>query len=153
MIRPPERALLYHFTHLNNLASILRCGRLVADGGTAAAGLAIDVGDAGVKETRRRRLVPITPGGVVADYVPFYLATRSPIMFRIACDHRDGVVGRYPDGDDPLVYLMTSMDRLVASGLQWVVTDGNAAASVTQFTSSPKDLATMIDWPLLDEVY
>lgn len=145
--------MLYHFTHVSNLASILGSGRLVPDGGAAADGLAIDVGDAGVKVARRRRLVPITPGGVVADYVPFYLAPRSPMMFRIACDHRDGIVGRYPDGDDPLVYLVTSMDRLVASGLEWVATDGNAAASVTQFTSSPEYLATMIDWPLLDAPY
>lgn len=153
MMRPPEQALLYHFTHVNNLASIFGSGRLVADGAAAVAGLTTDVGDAGVKAARRRRLVPITPGGVVADYVPFYLAPRSPMMFRIACDHRDGVVGRYPDGDDPLVYLVTSMDRLVASGLQWAATDGNAAASVTQFTSKPEDLVTMIDWPLMHAAY
>ena len=121
MRRPAEQALLYHFTHIDNLASIMRAGWLVADGGVVAAGLATDVGDAGVKEARRRQLVPIEPGGVVADYVPFYLAPRSPMMFRIACDHRDGVVGRYPDGDDPLVYLVTSMDRLVVSGLQWLL--------------------------------
>ena len=105
-----------HFTHIDNLPAILDAGELVAD--SSAGGLPIrEVGDTEVKARRRQRMVGLPPGGVVADYVPFYFAPRSPMMYRIACDHRDGVAGRYPGGDDPLVYLVSSVDRVQAAGL------------------------------------
>lgn len=148
--RSPQRALIYHFTHLDNLKSILAEGRLVADN-LATAMLATDVGDSEIKQARRQRPVPCPPGGVVADYVPFYFAPRSPMMYRIACDHRDGVAGRYPGGDDPLIYLVSSVDRVAAAGLPWVASDGNCAVSITRFTTDLADLAGHVDWPLMDE--
>lgn len=148
--RVEPRALLYHFTHVDNLSAILDSKRLVADGVTRESGLVTDVGDRDVKASQRARAVPIPPGGVVADYVPFYFAPRSPMMFRIACDHRDAVPGRYPGGDDPLVYLMTSVDLLGPLGAAWIATDGNAASSVTEFTSNPTALRDLIDWPLME---
>jgi hypothetical protein len=150
---PPERALLYHFTHVDNLSAILGSKRLVADSVARESGLVTDVGDRDVKASRRARAVPIPPGGVVADYVPFYFAPQSPMMFRIACDHRDAVTGRYPGGDDPLVYLMTSVDLLGPLGAAWIATDGNAASSVTEFTSASAALRDMIDWPLMEATY
>lgn len=151
--RPPEQALLHHFTHVDNVSSILRSGRLVADSAAGAAGLVTDVGDREVKANRRARAVPLPPGGVVADYVPFYFAPRSPMMYRIACDHRDGVAGRYCGGDQSLVYLMTSVDRLVSAGIAWVAADGNAASSVSDFSDSADALQGMIDWPLMTARY
>ena len=91
------------------------------------------------------------PGGVVADYVPFYFAPRSPMLYRISCDHRDGVPGRYPGGEDPLVYLVSSVDRVAASGRPWLATDGNAAAAVSRFAGG--DLTGLVDWPLMGETY
>ncbi len=153
MSRPPDRALLYHFTHVNNLPSILRSGCLVADTAASEAGLVTDVGDREVKANRRVRTVPLPPGGVVADYVPFYFAPRSPMMYRIACDHRDGVAGRYCGGDQALVYLMTSLDRLVPAGVAWVFADGNAASTVSDFSGSPDALHDMIDWSVMAAQY
>ncbi|SCL28590.1 protein of unknown function [Micromonospora nigra] len=90
--------LILHFTHVDNLPGILAAGRLFPDGAVGQR-LATDVGAIDIKARRRSRPVPCLPGGFVSDYVPFYFAGRSPMMYRIACEHRDGVVGRYPDGD------------------------------------------------------
>jgi hypothetical protein len=143
--------LVYHFTHVDNLPGILEVGGLLADSAAAGSSLAVDVGDRDIKDARRRRVVPIPPGGPIADYVPFYFAPRSPMMYRIACDCRDGIPGRYADGDDPLVYLVSSMDRIVAAGLRWVGTDGNAAAAVSRFAAATAELEEMVDWPLMSE--
>ena len=124
-LRPPNRALIMHFTHIDNMPSILAAGQLVADTEAQTAGLATDVGDAGVKARRRTISVNCGPGGYVADYVPFYFAERSPMMYRIACDHRDGVPGRYPDGDDPLVYLVSSVGRACLGGERRQLRDGS----------------------------
>jgi hypothetical protein len=142
-------ARIYHFTHLDNLPSIVAAAGLAAGSVRQRADVTTDVGDADVKAARRRRVVPVLPGGTVADYVPFYFAPRSPMMYRIACDHRDGVPGRYSGGDDPLVYLVSSVDRVLATGLAWVASDGNAAAAVSRFTNRADDLATFVDWPLM----
>lgn len=137
-----------HFTHVDNLPRILADGCLRADNAVGAR-LVTDIGAQDIKEQRRRRTVPCPPGGVVADYVPFYYAERSPMMYRIACEHRDGVAGRYPGGDDPLVYLVSSVDRVHGAGLKWVASDGNCAVKITRFTNVLDDLAALIDWPLM----
>jgi hypothetical protein len=140
---------IYHFTHLDNMGEIRRTGRLVCDVAARQGHMRREVGDLSIKESRRRRVLPLPPGGRVGDYVPFYYAPRSPMMFRIACDHRDGVAGRYPDGDRPLVYLVSSVETIVAAGLTWLATDGNAATATTEFTADVGRLHEMVDWPLM----
>ncbi len=149
----PERreTLVYHFTHVQNVPAVLAEGALVADARLSRSSPTADVGDPGVKSARRRRPVPVDPGGVVADYVPLYFAPRSPMLYRIACDHRDRVAERYDGGEDPLVYLVSSVERIDASGAAWLATDGNAAAAVSHFTRAIAELATFVDWPLMSD--
>ncbi|PZG00859.1 type II toxin-antitoxin system toxin DNA ADP-ribosyl transferase DarT [Micromonospora deserti] len=147
-IGQPKPTLIMHFTHIDNLPAVLKAGRLFSDGSVGPQ-LATNVGAAEIKARRRERRVPCPPGGVVADYVPFYFAPRSPMMFRIACDHRDGKSGCYPGGDDPLVYLVSSVERVSDAGREWVASDGNCAVGLTSFSASLDELATLVDWPLL----
>lgn len=147
--RSPSR-FLYHFTHIDNISAIvdgrcLRCDAVSRHGLTRT-----EVGDPEIKESRRRRTIPAGPGGQVGDYVPFYFAPRSPMMYRIACDHRDAVGGRYAQGDRPLVYLLTTTRAVVEAALGWVATDGNAANATTEFTSDPSTLEAIVDWPLME---
>jgi hypothetical protein len=94
-------------------------------------------------------MLPIGPRGTIGDYVPFYFAPRSPMMFRIACDHRDSVEDRYLGGDRPLVYLVARVGAVIDAGLDWVATDGNAANATTEFTTDLRRLDAMVDWPLM----
>ena len=146
---PPRERWILHFTHLDNLPAIVARGALVCDV-TARRGLnREEVGDAEIKDIRRRRAVPAGPGGTVGGYVPFYLAPRSPMMYRIACDHRDGTPGRYPGGDRPLLYLASTLGAVIDAGLTWVGTDGNAATATTVFTTDLDRFDEMVDWPLM----
>jgi len=138
-----------HFTHLDNLPSIAAAGALACDGQARRSGMRTEVGDTSIKEARRRRTVPVAPGGRVGDYVPFYFAPRSPMMFRIACDCRDSIPGRYQGGDRPLIYLAARVGAVVDSGLPWVAADGNARAMITHFSSDLTEVEHMIDWELM----
>jgi hypothetical protein len=80
---PRERWIL-HFTHIDNLPAIVADGRLSCDVRARLGRTVVEVGDADIKDVRRRRPVPCRPGGRVGDYVPFYFGPRSPMMFRIA---------------------------------------------------------------------
>lgn len=149
---PPRNRWIFHFTHIDNIPEIVARGALISDNAARQGHLRTEVGDLEIKESRRRQPVPCGPGGVVGDYVPFYFAPRSPMMYRIACDHRDQKPGRYPGGDRPLVYLATTVGSLLDAHLAWVATDGNAAAATTEFSSRLDVLDQLIDWPLMTAV-
>ena len=144
MTKPP-RVWLYHLVHVDNLPSIaengLFCDSAVGDGDL----LTTDIGNQDVKARRRGIEVPTGPGGVVADYVPFYFAPRSPMLFAI---HR-GAVPTYSGGQDGLVYLVTNTDVVVDRGLGFILTDHNAASALARFSDCIDDLEGFVDWPLM----
>jgi hypothetical protein len=148
MTRPVPTTVL-HFTHVNHLASIVEHG-LVADSAAHAAGLLeVEVGNIGIKQARYDRAVPVSPFGVVADYVPFYFAPRSPMMFAI--EH--GNVPTYAGGCDDLVYVVTTAERLVELGSFVLFTDRNAVLALTSFAATLEQAEESVDWPLMRERY
>lgn len=79
----PQPIRLFHFTRLEHLDSIARDGLCCDADAHQAERLVVEIGHVDIKERRRRRAVPTGPGGVVSDYVPFYYAERSPVLFAI----------------------------------------------------------------------
>lgn len=140
---------IVHFTHVDHLATVVQHG-LLADNAAVAAGLlSIEVGNRDIKERRRRRPVPIQPAGTIADYAPFYFAPRSPMMYAI---HK-GRVPEYADGIDPLLYLVSTVQRLTELGTEVICTDRNAVLDITQFSADPEDLDGLVDWRLMEATY
>jgi hypothetical protein len=141
----PTPAQILHFTHVDHLETIVREGLLPDIAAREAELVRTDVGHQDIKAARRGITVPVPPGGVVADYVPFYYAPRSPMMYVI---HR-GKVSSYVGGCEDLVYLVTSVERLVELGLSTVFTDRNARAKVATFTADTEELESLVDWKLM----
>lgn len=141
MARPrPTRA--YHFTHVSHLASIMRDG-LVSDSTAQATGRILrEVGNQGVKARRREAAVDVEPGGVVADYVPFYFTPRNLMLFQI----HTGRVPTYEGGQECLVFLCVTLERVAELKLPWVVSDRNAAKALATFTADPAVLDDHVDW-------
>lgn len=145
-VTTPRRGLLFHFTHFDNLRSVITCG-LRSDSALRADGsIAVEIGEDRIKEQRRCRTVPIGPGGVVADYVPFYFAARSPMLYTI----NKGNVAAYQDGQGPLVYLVTDVCRLQQAGCRFVFTDRNACYKTAAYSEDPADLGKLVDWTLME---
>lgn len=142
----PRRGLLFHLTHMSNLAPIaqdgVRCDTEVTDTGRRFT----DVGNQDIKSRRRVRRVPVPPGGVVADYVPFYFAARSPMLYAIHM----GNVDTYTGGQSELVYLVTSIDALVDHRLAAIFTDRNAALEVARFGTDLAIIDKYVDWDLME---
>ena len=92
----PQPTFVVHFTSVDHLGSIATEGLLADTGAQAQGVLEVEIGNTDIKARRARREVPVAPNGVVADYVPFYFAPRSPMMYSI---HR-GNVPTYQDGCD-----------------------------------------------------
>lgn len=136
---------MLHFTHISHLPKICEQG-LLADSRAQQAGV-IDheIGNLRIKKNRRFRSVPVGRRGSVADYVPFYFAPRSPMMYAI---HK-GNVETYNGDHCDLIYLRTTVEQLIVHGLQPVFTDRNAALEIAKFSDDITELDTMIDWPLM----
>jgi len=94
------------------------------------------------------RRVPAGPKGTVGDYVPFYFAPRSPMLYAI----NSGVVEGYADGQSPVIYLCSTAEAVRKAGLRWVFTEGHADMLFTDFFDDLKDL-DKVDWDLMQARY
>jgi hypothetical protein len=142
-----RRHLILHFTHVSNLPGILASGGLIADSQVErGSGLLVEAADLDIKSSRRTAPVGLPPYGCVADYVPFYFAPRSPMLFKLA----RGGVPTYTGGQDPLIYLVSAVETVVGAGLQWLFSDGNCAAAVSQVFNDLSVLDTVVDWQVMD---
>lgn len=133
---------IFHFTDIDNLAGILRAGALQCH---RDAPTRIDVGNPGIKANRQQRRVSCGRGGMVCDYVPFYFAPRSPMMYTIMRGNVDGVSTDL----SRLVYFVSTTEAVYDAGLPCVYTDGNAAVLITTFFDEPDAIAARVDLPLM----
>lgn len=140
----PRDWIVWHFTHVDNLPGIVGQGGLLPDSAvTPAAHVANDE----VKERRRHKTVkphPSYPVSMVSDHVPFYIAAKSPMLFVVCRGY-----GQYQGGAGPLVHLGVGLGEILDAGLTWCASDGNAAATFTQFSSNVTELASFVDFDLL----
>lgn len=151
----PRCGLLFHFTHLDNLPAILEAGSLLSDNVVCARGLLRnEAGDPEIKERRRRQPVTCLPGGFVADYVPFYFAARSPMMYKLWVGGVPSFTGDHRD----LVYFVSDVDRIVSANVAFAISDRNAAKALAEFTNDVSVLGDLtievpqsdfVDWPLM----
>lgn len=138
-----------HFTHLDHLATIARHGLLSDTRARATGLLTTEAGEPRIKQRRTRQAVTAGPGGVVADYVPFYYRSRSPMLYSI----RHGNVPAFTGDTHDFVYLLTTVETLIGHGLPLVFTDRNAALAVSSHTDRLADLDELVDWEVMASRY
>jgi len=141
----PVPTWVYHITRFEHLESMVAHG-LLSDNQAQERGMVqVEIGNASIKARRAARVVPIAPGGVVADYVPFYFAPRSPMLYAID----RGNVPTYQQGCDEIVYLVSTTQNLREAGLAVMGTDRNATMAYAEFTSDDDRLTELVDWALM----
>jgi hypothetical protein len=140
---------IYHITHIRNLQNILADGGLWCDHIVSERNLAhVGIAHQHIKDRRAQKVVPCAPGGMVADYVPFYFAPRSPMLFSI---HKGNIEG-YQDGQRPLLHLVSSAEAVQSAGFPLIFTDGHAEMDISRFFTSLQDLKE-IDWEIMRSSY
>lgn len=92
--------------------------------------------------------MPLHPGGVLTDYVPWFFGPRPPMLLPL----RDGKVDGYTGGQSPIVHLVTTLQGVVRTGCQWLFTDVHAVLAYANFYHDEKR-PDVIDWPLMTEKY
>ena len=138
----PIPTRIYRITHLDNLPATLRYGIFCRNHPAPATTTYRNIGDADLTSRRGNRAVPFPPGGVLNDYVPFYLGPRGPMLFRIS---------KHTPQDD-IVYLVSHVQHLEQLGLPFVFTGGHAYDILTtdeDYHTDPAELASL-PW---DDIY
>ena len=141
----PNKALIWRITHRQNLPWILANGLHAGTGGLRSSNW-VTIGNQELIDRRAHREVPLPPGGVLNDYVPFYFTPFSPMLYNIYTG-RGGVMAV---ANEDIVILVTSLHKVKAMSLAYVYTDRHAYTVTANYYNDIEHL-NAIDWPLLQQ--
>lgn len=150
----PAQPKIYHITHVDNLAAIVRESVLLSDAAMFARGgprVAI-----GMSEIKRRRIeeiaVPCHPGTKVGDYVPFYFCPRSVMLYLLYRGNHQDLT--YRGGQEPIVHLEADLHAIVGwaekKRRQWAFSLSNAGSYYVEFQDRV-DALDRINWAAVAE--
>jgi len=100
-----------------------------------------------LKERRASKTIEVAAGGTLADYVPFYFAPRSPMLYAIA----GGWVSGYGGSQEDVLHLVCSIEELATPG-RFVITNRHPIAALAQQYAN-LDVLDELDWPLMNATY
>lgn len=138
----PNPTPIFRFLHIDNLHICLRRGGLHAPNFTPDDGLIYHtIHNLDIQNQRQSRRMLCGPRGVIHDYVPFYFGQRSPMLFQL----HTGWVEGYHDGQEQLIYLVSTAQAVRDAGIGFVFSDGHGIAYFTQWFCDLADLE-QVDW-------
>lgn len=142
---PPVDPVIYHITHADNLAGILRAGRLLCDAEARKLNAAkTGIGYQHIKDRRLRRRVPTSSGGHLGDYVPFNFCPRSVMLYAVANGHEG-----YDGGQDPVIHLVSTVQTAIDTGRPWAFTDRHAELGHAIYYDDFCQIGE-VDWTVMD---
>lgn len=133
---------IYRFLHVDNLPVCLRRGALHAPNHTPEDGLLYrTIHNVDIQAQRQIRPIPCGPGGVIHDYVSFYFGPRSPMLFQL----HTGWLSGYTEGQQPLIYAVSTAQDVAERGIGFVFSDGHGIATFTDWYDDLERL-DRVDW-------
>lgn len=135
---------VYHFTHIKNLASILKGGVLQPDAAVADRN---DYADPSIKQKRRLLKVMVEPFGYLADYTPFYFIPQSPMLAVVAT--RD-IQGRPPVLQEHLAMIelfFKPKENTIINGSASIITSRHPLSrGVIIERATPDNIKKLVNW-------
>jgi len=140
---------IFRLVHIDNLRLLLLRGGLHAPNHAPVDGDAYrTIHRQDVQGKRRAVSIPCGPRGSIHDYVPFYFGYRSPMLFQL----KTGWVAGYDEGQEPLIYLTTSCQTVMARGGAFAFSDGHGLAKFTAWFDDLDGLG-QVDWDMVYQQY
>ncbi len=137
---------IYRLMHVDNLSVCLKRGGLHAPHSVPENGLSYrTIHNIEIQQVRRARHIKCGPEGTVHDYVAFYFGPRPPMLLQL----HTGKVPGYDQGQEPLIYIVSTVQSVVEAALDFVFSDGHGIAIYTQWFDKLEHL-DKVDW---DTVY
>ncbi|MCU7928722.1 MAG: DUF4433 domain-containing protein [Candidatus Thiodiazotropha sp. (ex Dulcina madagascariensis)] len=140
-----EKALIWRIVHRDNLPWILDHGLHCGNSDLRSAEW-VNIGNDELITKRADHPVPLAPGGVLNDYVPFYFTPFSVMLKNI----HSGWAGVAQRGNEEIIILVSSLRLVQQQGLPFLFTDSHAYYQWANFYNDLSDL-DKIDWKLLQQ--
>ena len=137
---------IFRIVHVDNLPLILANG-IYSPNSDNADDRYINIGNEELIQDRGTKRVPVAPNGNLGDYVPFYFAPRSPMLYSINQGH-----GVYRGPQDNIVHLISDISHITRENCQFVFSNMHAKAVFADFYNNIQGLDN-IDWHLMNQRY
>lgn len=145
----PNPVLVFRLIHVDNVDGCLRHGGMYAPHHIPEDGLNYrTIHNIDIQNQRSVRTIPCGVHGTIHDYVSFYFGPRSPMLLQL----HTGWVPGYNEGQEHLVYAVSTVDAIVESGLNFVFSDGHGIAAYSQWYDNIADL-DKVDWAAVYATY
>lgn len=137
----PKQVFIFRITHIDNLPFVLNNGLHCRYCEPQDPDFA-SIGSGDIISKRDKFEVPINPNGVLSDYVPFYFAPRSPMLYSV------NINPSITTTQKEIIYLVTKASIIADNSLQYMFTDGHAIMGFTAYYDRLEDLEK-VDWEVM----
>jgi hypothetical protein len=145
----PTHTPIFRLLHVDNLKTCLMRRALHAPNHTPKDGLFYKpIHNVDIQQQRKITCIPCGPRGVIHDYVAFYFGYLSPMLLQL----KTGRVQGYNEGQEPLIYLVSSAQAVAENGLGFVFSDGHGIAAISNWYDNLSRL-NEVDWGVVYERY
>jgi hypothetical protein len=136
---------IYYITPYDTLPSMIALDLICCDKRRQQLGLTpVNIAHTDLKAKRAATQVPAGSGGTLDEYVPFYFAPRSPMLYSIFSGYVQGYVG----GQSRVVHLVADCESVSTEGLPFAFSDGHGIVAFSHFYDDLDDL-DKIDWEVM----
>ncbi len=145
----PNPTTIFRIIHIDNLHVYLSRGTLHAPNHTPDDGLGYNtIHNLDIQNQRRITNIPCGEEGVVHDYLSFYFGPLSPMLLNL----HTGRVPEYNEGQEPIIYLVSTVERIQDLGESFVFSDGHGIAAFTRWFDDVRQLRR-VDWDMVNQRY
>ena len=139
-------------THVDNIPHILEFGITHRNSQKANPNYK-SIGDFSLIGSRNTKIVNVSNGldnnhenenVVIGDFIPFYFGLRTPMLYVI---QKGGNFVPQKTAPDDIIYCVSSVQKIIDSGMIFYFTDGHATNNLTTFFNSDKvsEIETLVD--------
>jgi len=145
----PSPTPIYRIIHIDNLDICLRRRGLYAPNFTPNDGLDYrTIHNTDIQRERQAVCLNCGPCGTVHDYVPFYFGYLSPMLLQL----KTGRVEDYNGGQEPIIYVVSTVQAVHSAGSRFVFSDGHGIAAFTEWYDDLSNLSN-VDWDMVYQRY
>lgn len=142
----PNPTPIFHILTIESFKKVLECGYLFCRNMLQAYKIECDdISYEDIQDRRHSIIIPYSFGATLHDYVPFYFAPRSPMLYTL---HRQNVRSGFDQKN--AIYLVTSAQKVAQAGLEYVFFDAHAIMAVAHCYNKLDDL-NKINWRIFLE--
>ncbi len=108
----------------------------------------ISIGDTKLIQDRQVYKLKVKNGRSLGEYIPFYFAGHSPMLYNIKTGYR-GITKRK---QEDIIFIVCEVQDIVGSCPEWVFTDGHAKNTITRFYTDIGEISSL-DWSIIKSRY